>query len=394
MSSSQNKLTPRDWSIVIQISCMFSFSYNLGAVMASRQAQGQESLSVGFAYILMSLATLLIGVVGPSLQLIGSPILLRVSTFCAALGITSVGMAQNRSMLIISLVLAGAGGSTFVSLLSANFATRGNGLRSVLMVHGYSAIPAIGFPALYSVSIWLEIPGAVVHLLLGTVLLTGHLFVAQTSTSSVGYVRPRRRSQPLPRQFWIACSLILLGGIIEVGTASWIGIVVRNRTESREYILPIAVLSVLVGLAIMRILLSRVETRPSLVYRLSLMASVPSVLVITFSQQVVVSLAASVIFGMCVAVCFPFSFASCIKFGSENVDKSTFRTMLASGSVGILGPSIFGLSRHFVGDDFILLTAIPFAFAALIIGSHSSIREVLAVAADGEVVVNSQEITS
>lgn len=83
MSFSQNKLTPRDWMIVVQISCMFSFTYNLGAVMASRQAQGQESLSIGFAYILMSLSTLLIGVVGPSLQLIGSPILLRVSTLCA-----------------------------------------------------------------------------------------------------------------------------------------------------------------------------------------------------------------------------------------------------------------------------------------------------------------------
>jgi len=47
-----------------------------------------------------------------------------------------------------------------------------------------------------------------------------------------------------------------------------------------------------------------------------------------------------------------------------------------------------------VRDDFILLMAIPFAFAALMIGSHPSIREDPAVAADGEVVVNSQEITS
>ena len=274
----------------------------------------------------------------------------------------------------------GAAGSSAIS--EANAFAVGAGLAAPLVI-GLSVKAGFGWRAGVAVVI-------------GLVLLTAaaaRLLRVSYSSEAAQTVGPSVK-QPLPRAYWLAWTMMVMTGAVEIVLSLWTALVLRKRASFSPAAASAAVSAILLGMLVGRTLGARLALRyrPILLYFVALAISLIGFGVFWAVVAPVPVVAGLFIVGLGNAMHYPLAIAMALAIAPGSADRAAGVASYGMGLSFGAGPLILGLLADRVGAHTALLLVPVFIGVAAVLAWR--LRSAVAQPVDSERPAVSEAVVS
>jgi MFS family permease len=207
-----------------------------------------------------------------------------------------------------------------------------------------------------------------VAVLIGLVLLTALVarLLRITSTASPAQTGAKAEKSPLPAAYWLAWTMMVMTGAVEIVLSLWTALVLRERASFSPAAAAAAVSAILLGMLVGRTLGARLalRVRPIALYFAALAISLIGFSLFWLFVQPVPAVAGLFIVGLGNAMHYPLAIALALAVAPGSADRAAGVASYGMGLSFGVGPLLLGLLADKVGAHKALLLVPIFIAAA------------------------------